>query len=190
MDITEFDTRRGPIDGMQIVTMKQVTDERGTVRELFRRSAFAEAGIDPGVFAQINVTESRYGAVRGMHAETMTKLVAVASGEALGVYVDLRPGSPTHGEIDTVTLHPGVQVLVPAGVANGFQSLSEPCQYVYCFDTEWRPGMPGRACTPLDPSIAHLWPVPIDPDEPTQISAKDTSAASLAALLTESEDTR
>ena len=189
MDIVEFDTRTGPIDGMQIVTMKQVTDERGTIRELYRRSAFEAIGVDLGAFAQINVTESRYGAVRGMHAEAMTKLVAVASGEALGVYVDLRPESPTRGEIDTVTLHPGVQVLVPPGVANGFQSLSDVCQYVYCFDTEWRPGMPGQACTPLDPSIAHLWPVPIDADEPTQISAKDVAAPTLAALLDESEET-
>lgn len=178
-DIVDFDTRRGPIDGMHIVTMKQVTDERGTVRELFRASAFTAAGLDIGTFTQINVTESRYGAVRGMHAEETAKLVAVASGEAFGVYVDLRPDSPTRGEIDTVLLHAGVQVLVPPGVANGFQSLSDACQYVYCFDIEWQPGMPGRACTPLDPALASLWPVHIDTDQPTQLSAKDAAAPTL-----------
>jgi dTDP-4-dehydrorhamnose 3,5-epimerase len=185
MDIVEFDTRPGTIDGLLIVTLKQVTDERGTVRELFRRSAFDAVGVDLAEFRQINVTETRYGAVRGMHAEAMTKLVAVVAGEAYGAYVDLRDDSPTRGEIDSVTLHPGVQVLVPAGVANGFQSLSSPCQYAYCFDTEWRPGMPGQACSPLDPAFVHLWPVPVDPDEPTQISAKDVAAPTLAALLGE-----
>ncbi|MEO6570090.1 MAG: dTDP-4-dehydrorhamnose 3,5-epimerase family protein, partial [Ilumatobacteraceae bacterium] len=91
VEIVDFATRQGAIDGLVVVTMKQVTDGRGTVRELFRRSAFATAGIDVGGFRQINVTESIEGAVRGMHAEDMTKLLAVASGEAFGAYVDLRP---------------------------------------------------------------------------------------------------
>ena len=46
--------------------------------------------------------------------------------------------------------------LVPAGVANGFQALSDPCQYLYCFDAEWRPGMVGRLCNPLDPDLARF----------------------------------
>jgi dTDP-4-dehydrorhamnose 3,5-epimerase len=185
MDIVEFDTRPGAIDGLVVVTMKQVTDERGTVRELFRRTAFDGARIELGTFNQINVTESRYGAVRGMHAEETTKLVAVAAGEALGVYTDLRPDSPTFGETESHLLVPGIQVLVPSGVANGFQSLSDPCQYVYCFDTEWQPGMAGRACSPLDPTFTVIWPVPIDPDEPTQISMKDRDAPALADVWAE-----
>ena len=68
---------------------------------------------------------------------------------------------------------------MPSGVANGFQSLSDPCQFLYCFDVEWQPAMPGRACTPLDPAIVGSWPVPIDPNEPTQISAKDVAAPTL-----------
>ena len=46
--------------------MKQVTDERGTVREFFRRSAFEAAGL-PAIepFVQVNVTESRRGAIAG-----------------------------------------------------------------------------------------------------------------------------
>ncbi len=185
MDTVEFDTRPGVIDGLVIVTMKQVTDERGTIREAFRRSAFDAAGVDIARFGQINVSETRYGAVRGMHAEEMTKLVAVASGEALGVYLDLRPESATLGQIESVLLHPGMQVLVPSGVANGFQSLSDPCQFLYFLDTEWQPGMPGRSCTPLDPAIVGTWPVPIDPDEPTQISAKDVAAPTLAEVVAE-----
>ena len=48
-------------------------------------------------------------------------------------------------------LKPGTQVLVPAGVCNAFQSVSEEgTQYVYCFTDEWRPGMAGIAFSPLD----------------------------------------
>jgi dTDP-4-dehydrorhamnose 3,5-epimerase len=172
----DFGIRAGAIEGLVVVTMKQVGDDRGTVRELFRRSAFESAGVQLSAFQQINVTESHRGAVRGLHAEDMAKLLAVATGQAFGVYVDGRPGSPTFGVVDTVELVPGVQVLVPAGVANGFQALAEPCQYIYCFDREWQPGMGGWACNPLDADLAISWPLPVDPTNPAQLSAKDAAA--------------
>ncbi len=182
MKIVDFATRPGAIDGLVTVTMKQVTDDRGTVRELFRRSAFAGAGPSFGQIEQINVTLTHLGGVRGMHAEQTTKLVAVAHGRAHGVYVDVRPGSPTFGLVDEVDLEPGVQVLVPSGVANGFQALAPATQYAYCFDCEWEPGMPGSAFTPLDPLVVDRWPLPIDADDPAQISAKDRSALTFAQL--------
>lgn len=181
-EIIDFSAAPGTIAGLLVVTPKQVSDERGTIRELFRRSAFEDAGVTLSEFRQINVTETRRGAVRGMHAEAMTKLVGVTTGEAFGAFVDLRDDSPTFGEVDTVTLRPGVQVLVPAGVANGFQTVSETSQYVYCFDEEWRPGMPGRSITPLDDGLAIPWPLPIDADDATQISAKDRGAPRLSDL--------
>ena len=180
--IIDFDARDGSIDGLVIVTVKQITDERGTIRELYRRSAFESIGVPIGQFRQINVTETRRGAVRGMHAEYMTKLVNVTIGEAFGAFVDLRHESPTFGAVDSVSLLPGVQVLVPAGVANGFQTVSDVSQYVYCFDDEWRPGMPGSSITPLDRELAIPWPLPIDPDDPAQISDKDRNAPSLAEV--------
>jgi dTDP-4-dehydrorhamnose 3,5-epimerase len=182
VEIVDFDVRAGAIDGLVVVTMKQVTDERGTVRELFRRSAFESVGIELGRFEQVNVTESRRGAVRGLHAEAMTKLVAIAAGEAFGAYLDLRAGSPTYGVVDTIGLRPGTQVLVPSGVANGFQALVDGTQYVYCFDQEWRPGMAGQACNPIDPDLAIAWPLPIDPDDPAQVSVKDRSAPRFADI--------
>ena len=182
-EIIEFDLREGAIDGLYIVTVKQVSDERGTIRELFRRSAFESAGVTSlGPLSQINVTESRHGAIRGMHAEQMTKLLTLAAGEAFGAFVDTRPGSRTYGAVETVMLRPGVQVLLPRGVANGFQTLSDVSQYVYCFDEEWSPGMPGGAVNPLDPALAIPWPIEIDPEEPTALSAKDRSAPLFAEL--------
>lgn len=185
-EITEFSHRGSGIDGLVVATMKQVTDERGTIREFFRASAFEAAGVGPlGTFRQLNLTETRRGAVRGLHAEAMTKLVAVVAGEALGVYLDLRADSPTVGAIETVRLVPGTQVLVPSGVANGFQALVDGSQYVYCFDDEWQPGMAGSACTPLDPALGIEWPIAIDPDDASQISVKDRSAPTLAAVMAE-----
>jgi dTDP-4-dehydrorhamnose 3,5-epimerase len=180
VEIVDFEVRAGAIAELLLVTPKQVHDARGTIRELFRRSAFAAAGVDLAAFQQINVTESVRGAVRGMHAEHMTKLLTVAVGTALGAYVDLRPGSATFGVVETVELRPGVQVLVPPGVANGFQALTDDCRYVYCFDAEWHPDMAGEACSPL--GIVE-WPIPFDVDDPSQLSAKDATAPDLGALL-------
>ena len=182
VEIVDFSVRPARIEGLLIATMKQVSDERGTIRELFRRSAFESAGITLDRFVQINVTESRRGAIRGLHAEAMTKLLAVAHGEAFGAYVDLRSDSSTFGAVETVTLVPGTQVLVPRGVANGFQALVDDTQYVYCFDQEWQPGMPGISCTPVDPDLGIAWPLPVDLDDPDQISVKDRDASRFSDL--------
>jgi dTDP-4-dehydrorhamnose 3,5-epimerase len=183
VDIVDFTTATTEIDGLHILTMKQVFEERGVVRELYRESAFVAAGLPSlGPFVQVNATETKRGGLRGMHAEDMAKLVAVVSGEAFGAYVDFRAGSPSHGKVVTVRLVPGTQVLVPRGVGNGFQSQADGTQYVYCFTAEWVPGMAGQACSPLDPDLAIPWPIAVDPEDRTQISEKDLSAPPFAAL--------
>jgi dTDP-4-dehydrorhamnose 3,5-epimerase len=162
------------IDGLLISELKAFADDRGVIRELFRASAMPPQR----PWKQVNLTETVQGAVRGMHAEDMTKLVGVATGEAFGAWVDLRPDSRTYGEVVTVPLVVGTSVLVPAGVGNGFQATAPGVtQYVYCFDEEWRPDMPGVACSPLDPELAIPWPLPI-----SALSEKDRSAPTLAEL--------
>ncbi len=182
--LTELSARATEIDGLLLITMKQVAEGRGTVREFYRDSAFREAGLPAlGPWVQVNVTHTRRGALRGMHGEHMVKLVAVVAGEAFGAWVDLRPSSGTYGKVVTSSLGPGDQVLVPSGVGNGFQATSEDgCQYLYCFDREWAPGMEGVACSPLDPALGIEWPLPIDPDDASQVSAKDRDAPLFSEL--------
>ncbi len=184
VEIVDFAVAETAIEGLVILTMKQVTDDRGTVRELYRESAFVDAGLPSlGPWVQVNVTETRRGAIRGMHGEQMHKLVAVVAGRGFGAYVDTRPGSGSAGTVVTVDLAPGTQVLVPPGVCNGFQSLTDAMQYAYCFDREWQPGMDGVALTPLDPTLGIAWPEPFDASDPTMVSAKDRDAPTLADVL-------
>lgn len=179
----EFQVRGTEIDGLLVLSMKQIADERGTVRELFRSSAFAEAGVPAGPWTQINATETRQGAVRGLHGEDTVKLVAVIEGEAFGVYLDARPESPSRGTVVTVRLRKGAQVLVPPGVCNGFQAVSSGLtQYLYCFTTEWTPGMTGVAVHPLDPALAIAWPLPVDANDRAALSAKDAALPAFAQL--------
>lgn len=167
------------IDGLLVIRLKQAQDARGTVREFYRSSAWpdgAEGSAVPGPWLQVNVTETRRGAVRGLHGEAMNKLVGIVAGRALGAYLDARPGSPTYGAVHTCPLEKGTQVFVPRGVCNGFQALADETQYLYCFDDEWRVGMPGTAFSPLSPDLGIAWPIPVDPSDPAQISTKDRDA--------------
>ena len=158
------------------------TDDRGTVRELFRRSVYSEV-LPESVhgWKQINLTKTKKGAVRGLHGEAMNKLVTVACGSVFGVYVDTRPDSKSFGAVQTVHITPGVEVFVPQGVCNGFQAL-EDTEYLYFFDNEWAPGMPGTALCPLDPELEINWPINIDINNLNQISEKDSKAPTLQAL--------
>lgn len=184
VEIIDFDVQQTSIDGLALIRMKQITDDRGTVREFFRASALAEAGYDLPPFRQVNVTETKPGGMRGMHGESMVKLIAIAHGTAYGAWVDARPHSPTRGAVFQTELEPGTQILVPEGVCNGFQSTGDtPTQYVYCFTDEWRPGMAGVAITPLDPELGIRWPIEPDRDDRSIISEKDLAAPTLAEVL-------
>lgn len=88
--------------------------------------------------------------------------------------------APRFGTLVTVPLALGRQVLVPAGVCNGFQSLTDPSVYVYCFDDEWTPTMPGIAVSPLDPELGIEWPLGIDD---AVLSPKDRAAPRLRDLV-------
>jgi dTDP-4-dehydrorhamnose 3,5-epimerase len=178
MGVTERAVVGTAIDGLVVISLKQIGDERGTVREFHRTSDESW-----GPWQQVNVTETHRGGLRGLHGEDMTKLVGVVAGEAFGAYVDARPSSPTRGAVVTVPLTIGTQVLVPAGVCNGFQALADATQYLYCFDAEWVPGMSGVAVHPLDPALGIEWPIPVDPDDRAQLSAKDAAQPTLAEVL-------
>ena len=182
--ITPLSAARTAIDGLWVYGTRTISDGRGAVREFFRASSYAvpdPAG--PLEWKQVNLTWTRRGALRGLHGESMTKLVGVAHGEAFGVYLDARPRSATHGTVVTVSLVVGVQVLVPPGVCNGFQAVSDPgCQYLYCFDREWEADMPGVGVNPLDPDLGIDWPIRPDRSDPASISAKDAGAPFFGTL--------
>ncbi len=171
MPVFEATSEPTAIEGLHLIRTKVAVDERGAVREILRPSSLSALGLPALQVRQVNLTATREGAVRGIHAEAMHKLVGVAQGEAFGVWVDLRPG-PGRGRMVTVSLVLGIQALVPPGVGNGLQAVTD-CEYLYCFDREWEPGMAGACVHPLDPDLAVPWPLPVDASDRSQLSAKD-----------------
>jgi dTDP-4-dehydrorhamnose 3,5-epimerase len=154
-------------------------DERGFFSRTFDADIARGAGIDPDGFAQDSLSRSARGVVRGMHIRRgrgESKLVRCSYGAVFDVIVDLRPDSPTYGNLETFELRGDEQasLYVPAGCAHGFQALSEPADVSYRID---RPHDPGEDVSIAfdDPELAIPWPLPV-----TFVSGRDQKAPSLA----------
>ena len=160
--MTEFKAERTSLEGLYKIQFKVIEDERGSVMEFYRQSEFETAGLPSlGERPQVNAPLTVKGAVRGIHAENAHKLVSIAGGKVYAVIVDLRKNSPTAGKWQGFELERGQGLFVSKGLGNSFQSISdEPSVYLYYFEKEWHPGMPGVACNPLDPDLAIKWLIP------------------------------
>ncbi|HUD06075.1 MAG TPA: dTDP-4-dehydrorhamnose 3,5-epimerase family protein [Candidatus Saccharimonadales bacterium] len=180
---TTFEIVNTSIDGLFSVKFKVFEDERGSVMEFYRQSDFVNSGLPSlNERSQINAPLSVKGAIRGIHAEFAHKLVAVACGNLYAVIVDLRNDSPTAGKWQGFNLSRGQGLFVSNGLGNSFQSTSdEPSIYIYYFEKEWRPDMPGKSCNPLDPTLAIDWP--IKHGEGMILSDKDSNNPSLEEVL-------
>ena len=166
------------IPDLLLVTQPTHGDDRGFFRQTYVLSEL-EAELGRSVrFVQGNHARSAPGVLRGFHAEPWDKLVYVARGRALAVFVDLRPDSPAFGEHVAVELGDGTarpRVFVPEGVGNSYCVLGdEPADYIYDVTDEWSPGVDKRAVAWDDPDVGAPWPI----DDPV-LSDEDANAPSL-----------
>ena len=162
-----------------LIERQSIADERGFFSRLFCMQELPGFGER---ISQINHTMTKVkGAVRGMHFQRSpddeTKFVSCLRGAIFDVAVDLRPGSSTylrwHGEI--LSEDNRRSLLIPAGFAHGFQTLTEDCELIYLHDKPHAPSAED-GLNPLDPKLAIEWPLPI-----TQMSDRDRNRAALDA---------
>ena len=116
-------------------------DNRGWFKENFQKEKMIPLGFPESFFAegklQNNVSFSRQGVLRGLHAEPWDKYISVAdNGQVLGAWVDLRAGE-SFGYVYQTVIDASKGILVPRGVANGFQVLSETVSYSYLVNDYW-----------------------------------------------------
>lgn len=115
-------------------------DSRGYFFESFNQKTFEDRTGSSGNFVQDNQSFSKYGVIRGLHAQTgafaQAKLVRVLKGEVLDVCVDIRPDSPTFGQHVSVKLSAEnrLQLYIPRGFLHGFSVLSETAEFFYKCD--------------------------------------------------------
>jgi len=157
-------------------------DERGFFCRTFDADVVRAAGIDPAAFVQDSLSRSAQGVVRGLHVRRgngEAKLVRCSYGAVFDVVVDLRPGSPTHGNWESFELRDDEQVClyVPAGCAHGFQALTGPADVSYRIDRAHDPAEDVSIAFD-DPGLAIPWPLPV-----ATMSQRDRLAPSLATAM-------
>ena len=154
------------LDGVQVLQRCVLGDSRGYLERMFCDEELAP-WLGGGRVRQINHSATAIrGTVRGLHFQRAphgeVKIVSCLRGEVFDVAVDLRYGSPTflqwHAEILSATNHRSL--LIPPGVAHGFQTLQADSELLYFHTTPHVPESEGGV-HPSDPRVHVDWPLPV-----------------------------
>ena len=171
-----------PLPGLKRITPRRFGDARGFFAETYSARGLAEAGVETRFVQDNHSLSGTRGTVRGLHFQAppaaQAKLVRCGRGRLFDVAVDIRAGSPTYGQWvgEELSFENGVQLLIPAGFAHGFMTLTPETEIVYKCSDFYAPETEG-ALLWNDPGIAIDWP--ISEGDPV-ISEKDARAGRLA----------
>jgi dTDP-4-dehydrorhamnose 3,5-epimerase len=151
-------------------------DERGWFARTFDADEFRSRGMSPEV-VQCNASfNARRGTLRGMHYQAdphgESKLVRCVRGSIFDVAVDLRGDSPTYRGWHGVELSAENRVAfyIPAGLAHGFQTMSDDAEVIYQMGHSYVPDA-ARGVRWDDPAFAIEWPA--EPGGGRIVSARD-----------------
>jgi dTDP-4-dehydrorhamnose 3,5-epimerase len=159
-------------------------DDRGLFVAPFQDDVFRAAAGHPLRLGQANHSVSRRGTIRGIHfADTppgQAKYIYCPRGSLLDVVVDLRVGSPTFGQWDTVVLDSREfrAMYLAEGLGHGFVALEDDTVMAYFCSEPYNP-TGEHGITPLDPTLDLPWPTDIEP----VLSDKDRTAPTLAEAV-------
>ena len=163
------------IEGVYIIGLKKLEDERGLFARTFCKNEFKQIGFDKE-FVQFNHSFNKYkGTIRGMHFQpppySETKLIRCIQGAVYDVAVDLRAGSATFLQYFGIELSAQnmKSILIPEGFAHGFQTLEDDTALIYHHTQYYTPG--ADAGVRFDDPALHIdWKLPA-----TMVSEKDKS---------------
>jgi len=176
------------IAGAFEITPVQHGDPRGLFLEWYRADALAAEVGHPLRLAQGNLSVSARGVVRGIHfADTppgQAKYLMCVRGAILDVVVDIRVGSPTFGQWDSVRLDDVDRraVYLSEGLGHGFCALTDDATLSYACSTGYNPAGE-HAVHPNDPELAIDWPVAAPLFSPRDAAAPTLREAADAGLL-------
>ncbi len=170
------------LNGVKIIEPKVFGDARGFFLEVYEKKRYQEALGIVGDFVQDNYSRSQKNVLRGMHFQRKNpqgKLIRVVRGCVFDVVVDIRPGSPTYGQWESVELSEEnkKQFWIPPGLAHGFFVLSDVADFEYKCTDYYHPEDEG--CLRWnDPDVAIAWPTAAP-----LLSEKDAKGLPLADLM-------
>ncbi|QKV97160.1 dTDP-4-dehydrorhamnose 3,5-epimerase [Streptomyces sp. NA02950] len=168
------------ISGAWMVEPNVLSDSRGNFHEWFRGPEFREAVGYQLSLAQANCSVSKRGTLRGIHFANVppgqAKYVKCLRGAVLDVIVDVRTGSPTYKQWNSVRLddHNHRAVYLSEGLGHAFMALTDDAMVIYLCSESYAPQRE-HGTNPLDPELAIAWPESIEP----LLSDKDAAAPSM-----------
>ena len=154
-----------PLPGAWIVELDPIGDERGWFARTFDADEFTDRGLEPAVVQTNASFNARRDTLRGLHYQAAphgeSKLVRCVRGAIFDVAVDLRPDSPTFCHWHGVELSAGNdrQFYIPAGLAHGFQTLTDDAEVLYQMGYRYVPDA-ARGVRWDDPAFGIDWPAP------------------------------
>lgn len=163
------------------ITPKQHGDDRGVFFEWYRFDRLAEAIGHPLDLRQANASISKRGVVRGIHFADVprgqAKYVTATRGAVLDFAIDIRVGSPTFGQWDSVLLDDTDHraAYLAEGLGHAFVALTDDATVSYLVSDTYNPAAE-HAIDPLDLDIALDFRVETNG---LLLSSKDTDAPSL-----------
>ena len=169
-------------DGVTLFTPVLRGDDRGVFLEAFTSTSFLQAVGRTFPLEQMNISVSRAGTVRGIHFASVppgqAKYIQCFDGEILDVVVDIRVGSPTFGQWESIVLDSTSRqaLYLPEGYGHGFAALSDSATVGYLCSTGYNPAAE-HGIHPLDPELGITWP---NTHGELTLSAKDSQAPSLS----------
>ena len=169
------------VEGAWEFVAEQFPDERGNFVVWYEEEPFAAVTGYGLPLSKMHHAQSRRGTIRGVHFTLIppgqVKYVYCPSGRVLDVVVDVRVGSPTFGEWDSVVLDPVDYrcVFMSDGLGHAYTALEDDSVLVYLCTTPYAPDRE-VAVDPLDPALGLPWP----DDSPPILSARDKVAPTLA----------
>ena len=180
--MSEFSLKALPLAGLFSVQHRRFEDQRGHFARLFCEGSLSAFGSEFHI-RQINHSCTREkGSVRGLHYQNANapeaKLITCLRGEVWDVAVDLRPASATflHWHAEHLKAGDGRSLLIPAGFAHGFQTLTEDCEVLYKVTDYYAPAAEAGLLW-NDPALGIAWPG-IEP----LINARDAAWPALAGF--------
>lgn len=174
--MSKFKLLETNIPDLFIIEPTVYEDERGFFVESYNEDEFYDLGLYYN-FVQDNHSKSKKGVLRGLHFQRQfpqAKLVRVTKGMVFDVAVDLREGSPTFGQYQSVILSDQNKqmFMIPAGFAHGFLVLSDEAEFQYKCDEFYHPE-DEEGIIWNDPTINIMWPTAVIPEEEIILSEKD-----------------
>jgi dTDP-4-dehydrorhamnose 3,5-epimerase len=151
------------LGGVFVIDPERFEDYRGFVAPAFSSREFEARGMDAHVVGT-NISYSlRRGTLRGLHFQAaphgQVKLVRCTRGRVYDVAVDIRPGSPTHGQWFGVelTAENRRMIYIPGDCAHGFLTLDDDAEVFYMISSPYEPDS-GRGFRWNDPAFRIEWP--------------------------------